>query len=141
MLIYLWLCFLPLILVEISVVKLRGSEAAVLGRYEKKTYMRSETKSFYVWVMQFLVNSLFYSRTSKVNSFTYNLLNVSIQSVYLEISYFSMIESYTDLDLHLQFVCLFHNKRLYIDCSNDYKYILPTSKLTGNLSCWILLLA
>ena len=85
--------------------------------------------------MQFLVNSLFYSGTSKVNSFTYNLLNVSIQSVYLEISYFSMIESYTDLDLHLQFVCLFHNERLYIDCSNDYKYILPTSKLTGNLSC------
>ena len=42
------------------------------------------------------------------------------------------MESYTDLDLHLQFVCFFRNKRLYIDRSNDQKYILPTSKLTGN---------
>ena len=29
------------------------------------------------------------------------------------------MEFYTDLDLHLQFACLFRNERLYIDASND----------------------
>ena len=32
-----------------------------------------------------------------------------------------MIELYTDLDLHLQFVCFFCNEHLYIDRSNDQK--------------------
>ena len=41
-----------------------------------------------------------------------------------------MMESYTDLDLHLQFICFFRNERLCIDSSNDQRYILPTSKLT-----------
>ena len=29
------------------------------------------------------------------------------------------METYTDLDLHLQFFCFFYNKRLYKDESND----------------------
>ena len=29
------------------------------------------------------------------------------------------MESYTDLDLYLQFVCFFRNERLYIDRSDD----------------------
>ena len=37
---------------------------------------------------------------SKVNSFAYNLLDVFIGSVFLEISYFSTMESYTDHYLH-----------------------------------------
>ena len=41
---------------------------------------------------------------------------------------------YTDLDLHLQFVCFFRNELIYKDRSNDQKNILPTPKLTGNLS-------
>ena len=48
------------------------------------------------------------------------------------------MESYADLDLHLQFVCFFPNELLYIDRSNrskDQKYILPTLKLTGNPLC------
>ena len=45
------------------------------------------------------------------------------------------MESYIDLDLHLQFVGIFCNECLYMDSSNDYNYILPTSKLTSNLSC------
>ena len=42
--------------------------------------MRNETKSVSVRVTQFLVNSLFYTyeHLSKVNSFAYNLLDVSI---------------------------------------------------------------
>ena len=44
------------------------------------------------------------------------------------------MESYTGLDLHLHFVCFFRNEHLYIDRSNDQKYILATSKLMGNLS-------
>ena len=75
------------------------------------------------------------------------------------------MESYTDfLDLHLRFVYFFRNERLChllslvvircrslsLDVSfvclfindpdryNDYKNILPTSKLTDNLSCWML---
>ena len=49
---------------------------------------------------------------SKLNSFAYNLFD-------LEISFFSTMESYIDLDLHLQFVCFFRNERLYIDRPND----------------------
>ena len=56
---------------------------------------------------------------SKLNSLAHNLFDVSIWFVYLEISCFSTMESYTDLDLHLQFACFFRNKRLYIDRSND----------------------
>ena len=68
--------------------------------------------------MHFLVIVYFvHEGSSKVNSFAYNLLDVSI-SVYLKISYFSTMESYTDLDLLLQFVRFFRNKRLYIDRSN-----------------------
>ena len=48
------------------------------------------------------------------------------------------MESYTNLDLHLQFVSFFHNKHLYMDGSNDEKNILPTSRLLGDLSCEIL---
>ena len=44
------------------------------------------------------------------------------------------MECYTDLDLHLQFVCFFRNQRLCVDRSNDEKYIVSTSKLMGNLS-------
>ena len=51
------------------------------------------------------------------------------------------MESYTDLDLHVQFVCFFRNDRYCVGRSNDQKYILPTSKLMGNLSYWILSLA
>ena len=29
------------------------------------------------------------------------------------------MESYTNIDLYLQFVCFFHKERLYIDKSND----------------------
>ena len=29
------------------------------------------------------------------------------------------MESYTDRDLHLQFLCFFRNERLYIDRSNS----------------------
>ena len=43
------------------------------------------------------------------------------------------MESYTDLDSHLQFVCFFHNERLYIDKSNGWNYILPTTKITINV--------
>lgn len=43
------------------------------------------------------------------------------------------MRSYTNLDLSLQFVCFFCNDRLYRDRPNDQKYILQTSKLTGNL--------
>ena len=45
------------------------------------------------------------------------------------------MESFTDVDLHLQFVCFFGNDRPYIDRSNDEMCIVATSKLTGNLSC------
>ena len=55
---------------------------------------------------------------SKLNSYAYNLLDVSI-SVYLEISYFSLVKSFFDLDLLLQFVCFFRNERLDMDRSND----------------------
>ena len=58
--------------------------------------------------------------------------------LYLKISYFSSVESYTGIDLYLQFVFFFCNERFYSGRSNDYKYVLPTSKLTGNLSCWML---
>ena len=43
------------------------------------------------------------------------------------------MEYYTDLDLHLQFIGSFCNEHIYTDRSYDLKYILPTSKLTGNL--------
>ena len=43
------------------------------------------------------------------------------------------MESYTDLCLHLQFVCFFQNERLYIDKSNGWNYILPTTKITVNI--------
>ena len=68
-------------------------------------------------------------------------LRPSARRKHVERSYFSSMVSDTDLDLHLQFVCFLRNERLYIDRSNDYKYVLPTSKLTGNLSWWILSLS
>ena len=40
------------------------------------------------------------------------------------------MEYYADLELHLQFVCLFRNESLYIDRSNEQKYPLQTSKPT-----------
>ena len=40
------------------------------------------------------------------------------------------MEYYADLELHLQFVCLFRNESLYIDRSNEQKYRLLTSKPT-----------
>ena len=95
----------------------------------KITFMKNETKNISIRMMQYLVYFIL-EFLSKVNSFAYNLLDESIYSVYLEISYFSRVESYTDLELHLQFVCFFCNEHLYIDRSNDYKYILQTSKLT-----------
>ena len=49
------------------------------------------------------------------------------------------MESYTDLDLHLQFVCFFCNERLYIDRSNEQKYIPPTF-YNGQLSVTLSLL-
>ena len=57
-----------------------------------------------------------------------------MRSVYLEIRFFSTMESYTNLDLHVHFVWLFRKERFYIDRSNDQD-ILPTSKLTGSPSC------
>ena len=46
------------------------------------------------------------------------------------------MESYTNLDLHLQFVRFFPDERFHMDRSNDQKYILPTSKVTGNFYHW-----
>ena len=40
------------------------------------------------------------------------------------------MEYYADLELHLQFVCLFRNESLYIDRSNEQNYRLLTSKPT-----------
>ena len=56
---------------------------------------------------------------SKLNSFAYNLIDVSVYSVDLKISYFSTMESDTNLDLHLQFDRFFCNERPYIDSSYD----------------------
>ena len=73
-----------------------------------------------LWVLQFLVISLFYTWSFiKSEFFPCNLLDVGIHSVYLKISYFSMMESYTNLDLHLQFVYFFCNELLYIDRYNN----------------------
>ena len=113
-------CFLLLILVEKSVVKLWALESATLGWYEKVSTWGMKLKWFpfklrsFWYIVYFILKLL-----SKANSFGYNLLDVSIQSVYLEISYLSTMELYTDLDLLLKFVCFFRKERLYIDRSND----------------------
>ena len=39
------------------------------------------------------------------------------------------MESYADLDLHLQFLCFFRNERLYIDRSNCIQSVFPQCKL------------
>ena len=68
-------------------------------------YVQNTGQGISVSVMQFLVNSLFYTwiheLLSKVNSFTYayNVLHITKWSVYLKVSYFSSIKSYTDIDL------------------------------------------
>ena len=40
------------------------------------------------------------------------------------------MESYTDLDLHLQFICFFRNGRLYIDGFNEMQP-LGMNAITG----------
>ena len=92
--------------------------------------MKNETNSISFRVSQFLLCSLFRTKSFIKTGF-YRILS----HAYLEINDFSMTESYADLDLQIQFLCFLRNERLYIDRSNGLKYILPTSKLTGHLSC------
>ena len=40
------------------------------------------------------------------------------------------MESYTDLDLHLQFICFFRNGRLYIDGCNEMQPLVMNA-ITG----------
>ena len=105
---------------EISIYVSIYISEAVQGLYEKSHTLGMKRKVFpfklcNFWQIVYLILELL----SKNNSFAYNLFDVSIQSVYLEISYFSTMETYTGLDLHLQYVYFFRNERLYTDTSND----------------------
>ena len=87
-----------------------------LGLVLKIAYMRNETKSISVRFTQVLVYSLFHTWTFIKTEFLciwsawYKHLICSYRNELL-----NTMESYTDFDSHLQFVCLFRNQRHYID--------------------------
>ena len=88
-----------------------------LGLVLNIAYMRNETKSMSVRFTQVLVYSLFRTWTFIRTEFlcVWSAWYKHLICVHIEINYWNTMESYTDLDSHLQFVCFFRNQRHYID--------------------------